>query len=93
MYRRLFGLGSDVTTRGDDDEGVCFTVRVLEIEPAEEHRCGGRDSLAEGHSLAYPRYHWGASVSVFRGVRRDAEDAVRFPVKMLKRSKNKGSFT
>ena len=57
MYRRFFSLGGDVTTRGDDDEGVRFAVRVLEIEPAKEHRCGGSYSLAEGHFLAYPCDH------------------------------------
>jgi hypothetical protein len=90
MDRKFFGFGGDITTRGDDDERVCFAVRVLEIEPAEEHRRGGCYALTEGHSLAYPRDHW-AYVSF--GVPREAGTAVRFPVKMLKRSKNNGSFT
>lgn len=29
MDGKLFGLGGDITTRGDDDERVCLAVRVL----------------------------------------------------------------
>lgn len=66
MHGKFFGLGSDITTRSDDDERVCFAVRVLEIEPAEQHGRGSGDALTEGHSLAYPRYYWGGSALVFR---------------------------
>ena len=90
MDGEFFGLGGDITTRGDDDKGVCLAVRVLEIEPAKEYRRGRCDALAESHSLARPCYDWCVLVSVFRSRR---ETAARFPVKMLKRSKNKGSLT
>ena len=47
MYGRLFGLGCDVTAGGDDDEGVCLAVRVLDVETAEEHGGGGDGTLSE----------------------------------------------
>ena len=57
MDGELFGLCGYVATGGDDDEGVCLAVRVLEVEPTEEdrRRCG--DALAESHPLAYACYY------------------------------------
>ena len=36
MNRGLFGLCGNIATCGNDDEGVCLAVRILEIESAEE---------------------------------------------------------
>jgi len=91
MDREFFCLGRHITTRGDDDERVRLAVRILQIEPAKEYGRGRCDALAESHSLAHPCYNWGISVSAFRSRRKG--ETPRFPVKMLKRSKNKGSLT
>ena len=52
MYRGFFRFGSDVAARCDDDERVCLTVRVLEVEAAEEDGSGSYYALSEAQPLA-----------------------------------------
>lgn len=47
MDRELFCLGCDIAAGSDDDEGVCLTVGVLDVEAAEEHSSGRNHSLSE----------------------------------------------
>jgi len=89
MDGKLFGLGGDVTTGGDDDERVRLAIRVFEIEPAEEYRRGRRDALAEGHSLAYSCYDWGG-VSI--GVSREVEGNRTVSSENVEEVKEQGVF-
>ena len=43
----LLCLCGDIAAGGDDDEGVCLAVRVLDVETAEEHGGGGDGTLSE----------------------------------------------
>ena len=52
MNGGLLSLCGHVTTGGDDDEGVGLAVRVLEVEPTEEDRRGGRHALSEAELFA-----------------------------------------
>ena len=47
MHGGLLCLCGDIAAGGDDDEGVCLAVRVLDVETAEEHGGGGDGTLSE----------------------------------------------
>lgn len=58
MHWCLLRFRSDVASRGSDEGGVRFTVRVAKVEPPEEDRRGRYYLLPELKPLADLLYYW-----------------------------------
>jgi hypothetical protein len=57
MYGLFFGFGGNIAACSYDYEWIGVTVRVLDVEPAEEHNSGGNDSLTDLETLAKLHNH------------------------------------
>ena len=95
----LLCLCGDIAAGGDDDEGVCLAVRVLDVEPTEEDGCSGDDPLPEEELLAELGYDWEAASGVSvdntdgRGGRGHSEGDSRFAKNMLRKPRCSGLST